>query len=331
MGNNNTPNLNELVQPLVESLCDQSVLLGTVVSTMSCGARLIDAGIKSAGSIECGRRIAEICMGGLGRVDLSFNSGAKIWPWQLAVSCNLPVLSCLGSQYAGWSLSGVKSGTKQWFGNASGPARLIGSKEPMLAELGFSRQKSNAAVLVIESDSPPPEQVVLDVAAKCGLKASALTLIVTPTISIAGGVQIVARVLETALHKAHTVGFAMNDIVDGLGTAPLFPPGGDFVTAMGRSNDSILFAGQVQLYVRGSAAAAKKLAQQLPSSSSPDYGRQFAEIFKSVKYDFYRIDPLLFSPAQVAVTAIESGSTYYAGGVDEELLQRSFDGEYAFS
>ena len=329
--NKNIPDLNHKVQAIVRLLCGQSVELGVKVSTMSCGARVIDAGVATDGSIESGRLVAEICMGGLGKVKLAATGENELWPWQLEVSCCLPLLSCLGSQYAGWSLSAKKSNQKQWFGNASGPARMLGSKEPMLRELGFSGKKSATGVLVVESDSIPPEQVALDVAGKCRLKPEDLTLIVTPTSSIAGGVQIVARVLETALHKAHTVGFKLKDIVDGLGAAPLFPPGGDFVEAMGRSNDSILFAGQVHLHVRGSDAAARELAQKLPSSSSSDYGRPFAEIFKEVEYDFYRIDPLLFSPAKVAVTAMESGRTYYAGKVDQELMCRSFAGEYAFA
>lgn len=325
------PDLNGRALTLVESMCDQSAELGVRASTMSCGARVLDAGVAVAGSLECGRMVAEICMGGLGKVRLSAAGESELWPWQVEVSSCMPLLACLGSQYAGWSLSSEKSSGKQWFGNASGPARLLGSKEPMLRELGFSGKRSAAGVLVVESDSIPPVQVAREVADKCGLKPDALTLVVTPTASIAGGVQIVARVLETALHKAHTVGFKLGNIVDGLGAAPLFPPGGDFVEAMGRSNDSILFAGQVHLYVRGSDSDARELAQKLPSSSSADYGRPFAEIFREVEYDFYRIDPLLFSPAKVAVTAIGSGRTYYAGKVDQELMRRSFAGEYAFA
>ena len=322
--------LNSMVSATVAELGTRSLELGTKLSTMKCGAVIIDAGIEADGSIECGRMVAEVCMGGLGKVSVNSAGACKLWPWQLEVSSNLPVLACLGSQYAGWSLS-AKKGEKQWFGNASGPARLLGSKEEILRELSFSKQKSRTGTIVIECDSVPPEEVALEVAAKCKLAPSALTIILTPTASIAGGVQIVARVLETAMHKAHAVGFAMNNIVDGLGAAPLFPPGGDFVTAMGRSNDSILFAGQVHLYVKGSNAAARALAQKLPSSSSDDYGRPFAEVFKAVNYDFYQIDPMLFSPARVAVTAIESGNTYYAGSIDEELIQHSFASEYAFA
>jgi methenyltetrahydromethanopterin cyclohydrolase len=78
-----------------------------------------------------------------------------------------------------------------------------------------------------------------------------------------------------------------------------------------------------QLFVRGSAKDAKELAEKLPSRGSRDHGRPFAEVFKAFKGDFYAIDPLLFSPAEVIVVALESGETFRAGARDEEMLARS--------
>ena len=95
---------------------------------------------------------------------------------------------------------------------------------------------------------------------------------------------------------------------------------------MGRTNDAILFAGQVHLFVRGSDEAAEKLAAELPSSVSKDYGKPFADIFKEYEYDFFKIDPMLFSPASVIVSAVESGRSFHAGGLDIELLEKSFGG-----
>ena len=34
--------------------------------------------------------------------------------------------------------------------------------------------------------------------------------------------------------------------------------------------------------------------------ASPDYGRPFSEIFAGYNNDFYRIDPMLFSPAVIS-------------------------------
>jgi methenyltetrahydromethanopterin cyclohydrolase len=138
-------------------------------------------------------------------------------------------------------------------------------------------------------------------------------------------VQITARVLEVALHKAHALQFPLHDIVDGLGSAPLPPPHPDFVTAMGRTNDAIIYGGQVQLFVSGPSARARELAENLPSSKSKDYGRPFADVFRAYGGDFYKVDPMLFSPAVAVVTALETGATFRAGATAHELLDASFN------
>ena len=137
-------------------------------------------------------------------------------------------------------------------------------------------------------------------------------------------VQIVGRALEVALHKAHTLHFPLQHIVSGSGLAVLPPVAKDFMTAMGRTNDAILFGGHVNLQVRGDDAAAENLAADLPSSASKDYGKTFAEVFKFYEMDFYRIDPLLFSPAQVTVTNVDTGKVFKGGHLNADLINRSF-------
>jgi methenyltetrahydromethanopterin cyclohydrolase len=161
------------------------------------------------------------------------------------------------------------------------------------------------------------------VARATGLGPERLTFIYAPTQSIAGSVQIVSRVLEVALHKANDLGFPLDDILDGIGTAPIPAPHPDFLTAMGRTNDAVIYGGFVQLLVKGPADRAMDLARKLPSRSSRDHGRPFAEIFKAFKGDFYAIDPQLFSPAEVIVTSVETGDTFRGGGRDVAMLERS--------
>jgi len=73
---------------------------------------------------------------------------------------------------------------------------------------------------------------------------------------------------------------------------------------------------------------AEALCKQLPSSASRDYGRPFAEVFKAYGYDFFKVDPMLFSPARVTVTAMDSGNSFRAGAIDVELLSRSFGTQF---
>lgn len=315
--------VNTLAAPLVESLVRDAPLLDLAVERLDNGCTLVDGGIEVAGGLEAGRRIAEICLGGLGRVTLTHGETAA-WPVGVTVHTTAPVLACLGSQYAGWSLShGEGKGAFHALG--SGPGRALSVKEALFEELDY-RDRADSGCLVLEVDKRPPLPLVEKIAADCGLAPADLTLIMTPTRSLAGTVQVVARVLEVALHKVHALAFPLDRIVDGVGSAPLPPPAPDFVQAMGRTNDAILFAGRVHLYVRGDDQAARALAHSLPARESRDYGRPFAEVFKSYEYDFFQIDPMLFSPAAVAVSALDSGRTFRGGGVDEELLQQSFGG-----
>jgi methenyltetrahydromethanopterin cyclohydrolase len=316
------PSVNTLAAPKVRELVARAAELRLEIATLDNGSCVIDAGIKARGGLEAGRRIAEICMGGLGSVSLRASARYRHWPWHIDVHAAHPVIACLASQYAGWSLShGEGKGAFNALG--SGPGRAMGSKEPLFEELGY-RDKADSACLVLEVDKSPPPALADKIATQCGVPPEALTLILTPTSSLAGAVQIVARVLETALHKVHALGFPLHQVIDGAGSAPLCPPSGDFLTAMSRTNDAILFAGQVHLYVEADDAAAEKLANELPSSASKDYGKPFGEVFKGVKYDFYKIDPMLFSPARVVVTALKSGRSYHGGRLDEALLDQSF-------
>ncbi len=314
--------INGLSNPLVAALIVDAARLRIGILPLANGCLLIDAGIDYPGGLEAGRRIAEICLGGLGTVSLTGTGPVAGWPTSVQVHTSDPVLACLGSQYAGWSLSHKgEDGTFNALG--SGPGRCLAQKESLFAELGY-RDSAERTCLVLEVDNIPPLALVDKIASDCGVSSDGLTLILTPTSSLAGSVQVVARVLEVAMHKAHELGFALSSVVDGTGSAPLPPPAPDFLTAMGRTNDAILFAGQVQLYVNGQDGVAKRLAENLPSSASRDYGRPFADVFRAYRFDFFQIDPMLFSPARVVVTALESGNSFNAGNLDLDLLETSF-------
>ena len=314
------PSINASTNPLVAALVADAVPLRLGIIRDSSGARLIDAGIAAPGGIEAGRRIAEVCLGGLGRVAIASSDG--MCPFQVTVHTAQPVLACLGSQYAGWSLQ-HQDGDRRFFALGSGPGRSLAEKEPLFAEIGY-RDSASETVLVLEVDRAPPSALLARIAADCGVAPDRLTVIMTPTQSLAGAVQIAARSLEVALHKAHSLHFPLAQIIDGCGVAPLPPPAPDFVQAMGRSNDAILYGGTVQLFVTGPEADAQALAEQLPSGASRDYGKPFAETFAAYAGDFYKIDPLLFSPGVVVVTALASGRSFRRGRHDLALLARSF-------
>jgi methenyltetrahydromethanopterin cyclohydrolase len=313
------PSVNARAGKLVDDLAADAQALRCSVTTGEAGERRIDLGANVPGCLEAGRRLGEICMGGFGTVALTSHSGLERWPLGVVVHSSNPVVACLGSQYAGWTITD-ESG---FFALGSGPARALSRVEELYKELGYIDHHHKAA-LVIEGDKAPPSAVATKVAASCGVKTSDLTVLYAPTGSLAGTVQIAARVLEVSLHKAHTLHFDLNNIIDGYGVTPIAPPIPDFVRAMGRTNDAIIYGGRVQLFVRGSDAEAEKLANALPSSTCSQYGKPFAEIFAAVNGDFYKIDGSLFSPAVVTVSNLDTGSSFHAGRLAPEIVEASF-------
>src|SRR5262245_18885107 len=314
--------VNARAAALVEQLRSNASELRIEVDKGELGELRIDAGSRCPGSIAAGLRLAEICMGGLGTAEITMSAATPNWPWTLITRSSNPITACLASQYAGWKLE-HGAGQEAFIALASGPGRALARKEPLFAKIAY-RDEADTAVLVLESNLPPPAVIVTKVAQDCGVEPGRLTFLYAPTKSLAGSVQVVARALEVALHKTHELKFPLDRIVEGMGAAPLSPPHPDFVVAMGRTNDAIIYGGRVHLFVNGPASDARTLAEELPSHRSRDYGRPIAQIFASFNRDFYAIDPMLFAPAAAIVTALETGESFHAGGIDLSLLDAAF-------
>ncbi|MBA2127718.1 methenyltetrahydromethanopterin cyclohydrolase [Hyphomicrobium methylovorum] len=316
----NQPSVSARAAKLVDAIVADADALRISVTTGSHGERLIDMGATATGGLEAGRRLGEVCMGGLGTVQFTQSSGLTNWPLGVVVSSANPVIACLASQYAGWTITEETTG---FFALGSGPARALSRVEDLFKELNYADQGPNTA-LVIEGDKAPPAAVIENIAKHCGINPKGLSILYATTWSLAGTVQIAARVLEVAMHKAHALHFALENIIDGTATTPIAPPFPDFVKAMGRTNDAIIYGGRAHLFVKGTDAEAKRLAEGLPSSTCASFGKPFAEIFADVNGDFYKIDPMLFSPAQVLISNVETGNTFRAGELAPEIVDASF-------
>ena len=282
--------LNDRARELADRLAADAEAARVDVTTLSNGARLIDCRV---GGLAAGRAFAEICMGGLGEV-----------------------------AYAPLVLDG--RWFEGYFAMGSGPGRALIRAEELYDDLDWDEQ-AGAAVLCLETRDPPPAEVAAFVAERAGVEPSALTLVMAPTASVTGSVQIAARVVETALHKLHELDFDVRRVFAGFGSCPLPPVAGDDMAALGRTNDAVLYGGQVHLTVEAEDDdELRELVERLPASASSDYGEPFGKVFKDAEYDFYKIDPLLFSAAQIRLTSLGSGRSFEAGKVNLEVLERSF-------
>jgi methenyltetrahydromethanopterin cyclohydrolase len=312
--------LNERAGRLVDSLIADAAGLGIEVRTLSSGARLVDCGATARGGLQAGLGFAAVCLGGLGRIDpLAVPVGDRTWPG-VGVAVDDPATACLAAQYAGWKLE-----HEDFFAMASGPGRALARVEELFEELAW-RERAERAVLCLETRQDPPAEIIEKVAQRCGVPASAVTFLIAPTASVCGSVQISARVVETALHKLHELGVDPGRVRQGWGCCPIAPVAADDPAAIGRTNDAVLYGGTVHLWLEATDEETADLAQRLPSAASEAFGTPFGELLAAADWNFYDIDPLLFSPAAVTLTSTESGRAHHAGGHAPEVLERSFTG-----
>jgi methenyltetrahydromethanopterin cyclohydrolase len=282
------------------------------------GATILDFGVETLGGILAGQNLARICMSDRAKITLH-PSVPSLGPWpQVQVTTDDPVHACMASQYAGWPVKKDK-----FFAMGSGPMRAKRGKEHVLEQLSIS-DSSPHAIGVLECDVLPEDSICELVASECGVDVGNVILCVAPTRSIAGTIQVVARSVETSMHKLFELGFDLQSVVSGFGSAPLPPPAVDFVQGIGRTNDAILYGGHVMLWVRADDSQIKDLGAKIPSLASRDYGIPFAKTFKRYEYDFYKVDPGLFSPAMISIINLKTGNSFRYGALRPDILAQSF-------
>ncbi len=304
---------------LVKDLCDKPEEYKVSIKENSLKTCIIDVGIEAEGGLLAGKTLTEICLGGLGEASITSMSIGSLDLPSVTVYTDHPAISTLGSQLAGWQ---VKVGEYSAVG--SGPARALALKpKSVYTKIGY-RDESDMAILVLETSKEPPIEVMTYISELCHVTPDRLFLILVPTVSLAGSVQIPGRIAETGVHKLYELGLDPKLIIHAMGHAPILPVHPDHVEAMGRTNDAILYGGTAYYIVNyEDDEALWNLVQKSVSSSSKQYGRPFTEIYKEANLDFFKIDPGIFAPAVMIVTNIRSGRTFTAGRVNPDVLMRS--------
>ena len=308
--------VNRKAMKLVNDLCSKTNHYKVKVTKSDLGVTIIDAGIRAEGSIKAGKVITEICLGGLGKVAISSMQLGKKSFSSISVSTDYPAISTLGSQLAGWQ---IKSGSFQALG--SGPARALALKPKSVFEKIAYKDDYDETVLVLETGKEPPRDVISSVAESCRVATDKLNIVLVPITSISGLAQVSGRVVETGIYKLTNLGFDPKLITRAWGSAPILPVHRDPVEAMGRSNDSILYGGEVHILVNyGDDEELMQLTQKSVSSDSKQYGQPFAEILRRMEFDFYKIDSKLFAPAIMTIENMKSGRTFSAGKINVDVL-----------
>lgn len=300
-------------------LCENASRYNIKVKETECGATVVDAGVQARGGLEAGRIITEICMGGLGRAELTCREYDGIALQCIYVYTDSPAISSLGSQLAGWN---VKDGDYSAIG--SGPARALALKPKSLYEAIGYRDSSDRAILVLETEKEPPENVLKKVAEECHVECEKLAVILTPTSSVAGAVQIAGRIVETGMQKLMKVGLDPKKVLSAWGVSPIPPSHPKLLYAMARTNDVILYGGVSYFTVEyDDEVELAEIVDKAPSCASKDFGKPFLEIFKEAGKDFYKVDPNIFAPAVVMVNNAKTGNVFKSGEINTKPLLQS--------
>jgi methenyltetrahydromethanopterin cyclohydrolase len=302
-------NLNEKAVNIAKELIEKKDELNIEHFELENGAKIIDCGVNAEGSLEAGRLFALACMGGLAEIEIKDGGmGLK----EVIVKTKHPAVSCLASQKAGWCID-----AKGYFALGSGPARILAKKPKETIEKVGYVENADVAVIALESGKFPPAEICDMIARECGIGPENLYVLIARTASPAATVQISARMVETCLFKMDHLGYDTNTIKSANGTAPIAPIIGDDNLMMGLTNDMVIYGASVSL-----EADAEFDIDKIPSSSSPDYGKPFAQIFKDAGYNFYKIDEGIFAPAEVSIENAQTNEIKKAGEINKDIIEK---------
>jgi len=147
--------LNANVQPLVNRLCKDAEKLGAHVLHTSDGTKIIDVGVKYPGSVEAAILYAEICMGGLGKVQYLTNQICGLNCDWIKVNTLFPGLVVAASQAAGWIIKGPNG--ERMIG--CGPARSLAQKDNdrFLKGAFYEEPLKETSVLCLQTNTIPSE------------------------------------------------------------------------------------------------------------------------------------------------------------------------------
>ncbi|MDP4127935.1 MAG: methenyltetrahydromethanopterin cyclohydrolase [Bacillota bacterium] len=307
---------NNLAFPLMTEFLSKSEQLRIKVHNQH-GTTLIDCGVHVQGGWEAGILFASVCLGGLAQVKQHWvDFDGLRWP-AVEVITDHPIRACMASQYAGWPIQ-----NNRCLAMGSGPGRAIVHEGVLFKKFGCEDQ-SDTVIICLESEELPSEEVVKYILEKCHCAPTCLYILVAPTASQVGSIQVAARALETGLSKLMELGYDLDKIDSGWGICPIPPVACDNLSALGRTNDAILYGATVLYNLRDDDQALESLVKKIPSCSSREYGQLFGDLYKKCG-NFYDIDPMLFSPAEVWLSNINSGNSFHAGSLRSDILRTSF-------
>jgi methenyltetrahydromethanopterin cyclohydrolase len=310
--------VNRLTYEIIKKIQVKPDYYRVEISKLPSGSTVIDAGIEAPGGYDAGLLTTEIAMGGAGKAQLGFADYDGLQLPTVIVSTDHPGISLFGAQLAGWR---VKAGDYQ--ADGSGPARALALRPKNVFEKIKYKDEADVAVILLETEEKPPDEAALYIADRCNVKPENVYIVLTSTTSMSGMLQISGRVVEVGFFRLDLLGFDLTKVKYASGYAPIMPLHPDMGRAMGRAEDAITYGGIVNYVVDEDEEVVKEIINKASSLAAPDYGRPSYDIYKSVDFDFTKIDPAIFAPAMVTITCSRTGGSFTAGEINYGLIHSS--------
>jgi methenyltetrahydromethanopterin cyclohydrolase len=310
--------LNKLALKHVRQFLDEPEYYNVIVERLPSGATIIDTGLNAVGGYEAGLMTTRVAMGGAGAVGLGYADYGGLKLPTVVVSTDYPALSLFGAQLAGWKIS-----VEDYTGDGSGPARALALKPKKVFQKIEYKDSADVAILLLEGHKKPTDTAAKFIAEACGVRPENVYMLLTTTTSMAGMVQISGRVVETGLFRLDVLGLDLKKVRYAVGYAPIMPLHVDGGKAMGRAEDALTYAGVTSYVVDEEEPVLRQMAANAPSSNCKDYGKTSYEIYKTVDFDFTKIDPALFAPAVVTLISAKTGAAFTNGKINDEVIKSS--------
>lgn len=312
--------VNKEAMKIVKKIIENKEALNVGVISLKNGSTVIDMGINYPGGWKAAQHLTEITMGGLGLLNYGIYRLGELELPQVNIYADKPVIACLSCQLSGWALPEFKNDAGI-VPLISGPVRAI-VKEDKFAKLFSYQDKSEKVVVVLQDKVLPSEELTTYIAKKCKIEPENIFILVAPTGSLVGLVNVIARTLETSLWRLHELGFDINNVISAWGKAPLPPISKDEYTAMIRANTYIYYGGTAGFVVNCKDEDIERIIEDITLSpkTTKQYGIPFSKLLEEAGGNIFNMTEFCHNVTKVNFCNSFTGNTFVYGKNDQKML-----------
>ena len=312
--------VNKEAMKVVKKIIENKEALNVGVISLKNGSTVIDMGINYPGGWKAAQLLTEIAMGGLGGLSYSIYHLGELELPQVNIYADKPVIACLSCQLSGWALPEFKNDAGI-VPLISGPVRAI-VKEDKFAKPFSYQDKSEKVVVVLQDKALPSEELTAYIAKKCKVEPENIFILVAPTGSLVGLVNVISRTLETSLWRLHELGFDVNNVISAWGKAPLPPISKDEYTAMIRANTYIYYGGTAGFVVNCKDEDIERIIEDITLSpkTTKQYGIPFSKLLEEAGGNIFNMTEFCHNVTKVNFYNSFTGNTFVYGKNDQKML-----------